>query len=294
MKIGLVFFVTSMFICAHTHRLHLPSATISDLSFKNVDFAMNLYRKISSFHDKNIFFSPLSISASFAALLMGSDGVTYEEILEGLNLHQLEQDGQPEVIPGLFKLLSDNITQNGSLQLEQGMALFINTDFMVEKTFNEQLKTFFDADIKSANFADSMGTVKLINEYFKSKTHDKISDVVSSVDKLEVNLPKFKMEQSYRLHEILPDVGMASIFDNSANLTKLSKDQGLKVSEVLHKAVIEVDETGTIAAAVTAVGITPFSLPRTFFVNRPFFFFIYHEKTNCMLFMGRVIDPTKD
>uniref|UniRef100_H3DJ13 Si:ch1073-416d2.3 n=1 Tax=Tetraodon nigroviridis TaxID=99883 RepID=H3DJ13_TETNG len=353
------------------HRLHLPSATISDLSFKNVDFAMNLYRKISSFHDKNIFFSPLSISASFAALLMGSDGVTYEEILEGLNLHQLEQDGQPEVIPGLFKLLSDNITQNGSLQLEQGMALFINTDFMVEKTFNEQLKTFFDADIKSANFADSMGTVKLINEYFKSKTHDKISDVVSSVDsrtrkvslcllsfqikmwttlklmtrspqtgssdrpkgyrkrrfskdpalsptfldmskaslivvceidkvcvyvhsKLEVNLPKFKMEQSYRLHEILPDVGMASIFDNSANLTKLSKDQGLKVSEVLHKAVIEVDETGTIAAAVTAVGITPFSLPRTFFVNRPFFFFIYHEKTNCMLFMGRVIDPTKD
>lgn len=174
--------MTSMFICAHTHRLHLPSATISDLSFKNVDFAMNLYRKISSFHDKNIFFSPLSISASFAALLMGSDGVTYEEILQGLNLHQLEQDGQPEVIPGLFKLLSDNITQNGSLQLEQGMALFINTDFMVEKTFNEQLKTFFDADIKSANFADSMGTVKLINEYFKSKTHDKISDVVSSVD----------------------------------------------------------------------------------------------------------------
>lgn len=113
-------------------------------------------------------------------------------------------------------------------------------------------------------------------------------------------------------------MGMASVFDDSANLSKLSKDQGIKVSEVsdyfcqtvpysqlgcltfsislkvLHKAVIEVDETGTTAAAATTIGITPFSLPRTFTVNRPFFFFIYHEQTNCMLFMGRVIDPTKN
>lgn len=143
--------------------------------------------------------------------------------------------------------------------------------------------------------------------------------------KLEVNLPKFKMEQSYSLHNLLPDMGMASVFSNSANLTKLSKDEGLKVSEVsfqcrhsikehihipsstgnsylffslklqvLHKAVIDVDETGTTAAAVTTIGITPYSLPRTFYVNRPFFFFIYHEDTNCMLFMGRMIDPTKN
>lgn len=50
--------------------------------------------------------------------------------------------------------------------------------------------------------------------------------------KLEVNLPKFKMEHSYSLHEILPDMGMASVFGNSANLTKLNKNRGVKVSEV--------------------------------------------------------------
>lgn len=139
---------------------------------------------------------------------------------------------------------------------------------------------------------------------------------------MEVSLPKFKMEQSYSLHRLLPDMGMASVFSNSANLTRLSKDKGLKVSEVsfvrlcnniiinislqimnffctlkiqvLHKAVIEVDETGTTAAAATTSGITPYALPRTFMVNRPFFFFIYHEGTNCLLFMGRVIDPTKN
>lgn len=65
-------------------------------------------------------------------------------------------------------------------------------------------------------------------------------------------------------------------------------------SQALHKAVIEVDEVGTTAAAATTSGITPFSLPKTFTVDRPFFFFIYHEDTNCMLFMGRVIDPTKN
>lgn len=45
-------------------------------------------------------------------------------------------------------------------------------------------------------------------------------------------MPKFKMEESYSLHNILPDMGMASIFSNHANLTKLSKEEGLKVSEV--------------------------------------------------------------
>lgn len=64
--------------------------------------------------------------------------------------------------------------------------------------------------------------------------------------------------------------------------------------QVLHKAVIEVDEKGTTAAAATTVGITAYSLPMTFTINRPFFFFIYHEDTSSLLFMGRVIDPTKN
>lgn len=64
--------------------------------------------------------------------------------------------------------------------------------------------------------------------------------------------------------------------------------------QVLHKAVIEVDEKGTTAAAATEGTITGYALPSSFIVNRPFFFFIYHEATNSLLFMGRVIDPTKN
>ncbi|XP_031704018.1 protein Z-dependent protease inhibitor isoform X1 [Anarrhichthys ocellatus] len=400
MKMGFILIVACMGFLAPVHQAHIPSTTISDLSLKNMDFAMNLYRKISSYHDNNIFFSPLSISTSFAALLMASDGITHEEILKGLNLEQLERADQPELIPTLFQLLHENIKQNGSLKLDQGMALFTGQQFVVEKVFEDQIKTFFEADIRSVDFEDTEGSIRFINEYIKNKTQDKVTDMMSTLDsltqlmlintiffqgswqkpfnpnftesapfyidnynivqvpmmfladkfysmedvplgakvlklpyqegvsmlillpnkgmdytviddgitakkylswiknlrkiKLDVKLPKFKLEESYSLQNLLPDMGMASIFSTSANLTKLSKEKGLKVSEVLHKAMIEVDETGTIAAAATTTGIIAYSLPSTFIVNRPFFFFIYHEATNCLLFMGRVIDPTKN
>lgn len=45
-------------------------------------------------------------------------------------------------------------------------------------------------------------------------------------------MPKFKMERSYSLHNILPNMGMASLFSKAANLTKLSQDKGLMLSEV--------------------------------------------------------------
>lgn len=171
-----------MCVLAPALHAHLPSATISDLSIKNIDFAMNLYRKISSFHDKNIFFSPLSVSTSFAAVLMAADGDTYEEILNGLNLHQLERADEPELLPKLFQLLNENITQNGSLKVHQAMAIFMQAEFQVEETFNDQMKEFFNADIKNVDFSDAERTVDFINGYIKQKTHENITEVISTLD----------------------------------------------------------------------------------------------------------------
>lgn len=50
--------------------------------------------------------------------------------------------------------------------------------------------------------------------------------------KLEVNMPRFKMERGYSLHNILPEMGMTSLFTDVANLARLSKAGGLRVSEV--------------------------------------------------------------
>lgn len=157
-------------------------ASISDLSIKNMDFAMNLYRKISSSNDNNVFFSPLSISTSFAALLLASDGPTREEMVKGLNLEQLERDHQPELIPKLFQLLQENVTHNGSLEMEQDMALFVRQQLHVEKNFQDQIKKFFAADIQRVDFADVDAAIRSVNEHVKRKTGNKVGDMISSLD----------------------------------------------------------------------------------------------------------------
>ncbi|XP_016402120.1 protein Z-dependent protease inhibitor-like, partial [Sinocyclocheilus rhinocerous] len=95
---------------------------VTDLAFKNIDFAMNLYRKISSYHDKNIFFSPLSVSTSFATLLLASKGSTRSQMEKGLNLDSLDGTGDATLIPQLFEQLQKNISQDGKLHIEQGTA----------------------------------------------------------------------------------------------------------------------------------------------------------------------------
>ncbi|MGH0151592.1 UNVERIFIED_CONTAM: hypothetical protein FKN15_031749 [Acipenser sinensis] len=109
---------------------------------------------------------------------------------------------------------------------------------------------------------------------------------------MEVYFPKFKLEQSYEMKKILPALGITDLFNYQADLSGINTETGLKVSQVIHKAVIEVDEKGTEASSATVVGITGYSLPPSLKINRPFLFLIYHETTNSLLFMGRVVDPT--
>jgi serpin B len=73
--------------------------------------------------------------------------------------------------------------------------------------------------------------------------------------------------------------------------------RNLWVDDVIHKAVIAVDENGTTAAAATGttVGIVLVILPAPtpLVVDRPFLFFIRHNPTGAILFQGRVVDPAQ-
>lgn len=183
-KTGFIFILAYVCFLPPAHQAQLPNASVLDLSSKNIDFAMNLYGQISSYHDKNIFFSPLSIFTSFAALLLASGGNTHEEILKGLNLEQLDRADQPDLIPKLFQLLQEDITHNGSLKVDQDMALFVHKEFSIEKVFEDQIKSFFNADIKSLDFADTKASKTFINDYISNRTEDKVKEMISSVDAL--------------------------------------------------------------------------------------------------------------
>lgn len=157
---------------------------VTDLAFKNIDFAMNLYRKISSYHDKNIIFSPLSISTSFATLLLAAKGSTHNQMVKGLNLDSLDRTGDAMLIPRLFEQLQKNISQDGKLHMEQGTALFVDESFNVERVFSDQIKMFFGADVNNVDFSKTELSKSTINEYVSMKTGGKVKEMVTSIEPL--------------------------------------------------------------------------------------------------------------
>jgi len=108
---------------------------------------------------------------------------------------------------------------------------------------------------------------------------------------VKVLLPKFKLSTSYDLIEILKSLGIKKLFGVSANLSKMTASNGIYVDKVTHRAVIEVNEEGSEAAAVTAVvGRTKGSCYlHSFCANHPFAFFIRHNNTGIILFSGHVV-----
>ncbi|XP_040287808.1 serpin B3-like [Bufo bufo] len=109
---------------------------------------------------------------------------------------------------------------------------------------------------------------------------------------VDLTMPKFTMEGSYDLIPMLKSMGMTDVFQENADLSGISKTKGIHVSTVVHKAVIQVNEEGTEAAAATGVGIGLTSLPiRTpFHMDHPFIFLLIRKPT-LILFQGVVVSP---
>ncbi|KAG0425646.1 hypothetical protein HPB47_027199 [Ixodes persulcatus] len=105
-----------------------------------------------------------------------------------------------------------------------------------------------------------------------------------------LTLPKFKFETEYFLKEPLNKLGIRHIFSDGADLSGISDHEALRVSKVVHKAVIEVNEKYSEAAAVTAVAVTRIvggDLTAHVFVDHPFLFFIRNKDTRDILFAGQ-------
>ncbi|NXC94620.1 ZPI inhibitor, partial [Certhia familiaris] len=111
--------------------------------------------------------------------------------------------------------------------------------------------------------------------------------------KVDISFPKFKLEQKYKMKKLLQGLGIKNLFTRSADLSHLTDHKYVAVSQVVQKAVIEVDEEGTEAAAASGSEITAFTVPPVIKVDRPFLFMIFEETFKTLLFIGRVVDPTE-
>ena len=108
----------------------------------------------------------------------------------------------------------------------------------------------------------------------------------------DVMLPRFKLEYEANLNDALTALGMGVAFGGGADFSAMGPGD-LFIDSVIHKAVVEVNEVGTEAAAVTAVimaeSMAAFKFD--FVVDRPFFFALRDDRTGTVLFMGAVYEP---
>lgn len=128
-------------------------------------------------------------------------------------------------------------------------------------------------------------------------TRQQVATIVSSLQtrKVDLALPKFEFKTDFTLSEALQNLGMTAAFSNGADLSGMVDGGALKIDEAFHQTFVAIDESGTEAAAATAVVIVETSLPvadETLTIDRPFYFLIRDRQTDVWLFFGRVMDPS--
>lgn len=112
--------------------------------------------------------------------------------------------------------------------------------------------------------------------------------------KVQVFFPRLKLEESYDLETVLQSLGMTDAFEETkADFSGMTSKKNVPVSKVAHKCFVEVNEEGTEAAATTAVirNTRSCRIEPRFCADRPFLFFIWHQKTSSILFCGRFSSP---
>jgi len=229
-----------------------------------------------------------------------------------------------------------NLIPEGTLSPSTAMvlvnAIYINSDwkyqFKKEKTQKknfflsekEKLETdFMIQKIKKIKYAEINSYKAIEMEYVNSDLSllfilpdesniDNISDVVLNgeqykqicnslnYEEVHIEIPKFKIESSFNLSQMLKKMGMSSAFSN-ADFSGISKNNNLQISQVLQKVFFEVDEKGTEAAAATAMIVHTTALIQNpdptyeFIANRPFFYVLKENKYNTPLFIGQFVKP---
>ncbi len=115
---------------------------------------------------------------------------------------------------------------------------------------------------------------------------------------VNLTLPKFKIESSVELVDVLKELGMKDAFESGkADFSGIDGTHDLVISSIIQKTFLEVDEKGTEAAAATAIVMRKMALgrpddsPFEFKADHPFLFTLIDKKSGTVLFLGRLTDP---
>jgi len=109
----------------------------------------------------------------------------------------------------------------------------------------------------------------------------------------KVELPRFTVSARFDLAGVLATTGMASAFQANADFSGMDTATNPFISDVLHQTFVEVNETGTEAAAVTMLRAKRKGIFPSFIADHPFLFLIRENGSGSILFLGRMVDPSR-
>jgi serpin B len=137
-----------------------------------------------------------------------------------------------------------------------------------------------------------------LNYWLTDMSNEKLHFLINNLNsqRLEVSLPRFKIEFKRELNSDLVKLGMTDAFLPAADFSRISRNTDLLIDIVMHRGFIEVDETGSEAAAATAVAMKMLSAgppptPVPFNADHPFIFLLMEDSMNLVLFAGIVNNP---
>ena len=137
-----------------------------------------------------------------------------------------------------------------------------------------------------------------LTNFIAALSSNKLSSLQKAMTsaRVQVSLPRFKIENSINLNPVLNEFGMNEAFSQNADFTGISSQGGIWVDAILHKAFININEVGIKAAATTDVRLIGSSPnppePKVFNANHPFIFLVKDCRSETILFMGQVINPS--
>jgi len=202
------------------------------------------------------------------------------------------------------RIYSESDVQEGIFTAENGAERTVDMMYSKEHAYiSDDLATGFIkyyANRKYAFAAFLPNEGVSVDEYINSLSGGGYLKTVEEVQEGPVYaaIPKFKSEYKLTLNDILKDMGMLDAFDPSAadfrGIGTWTPGENIYISNVLHKCLIEVDERGTKAGAVTIIEFAMTSLqmeePRVVTLDRPFVYMLIDCETGLPLFMGAIRD----
>lgn len=180
----------------------------------------------------------------------------------------------------------------------QTQAIFMNS-FINTEYYEDDLLSIVEIPYSGL---DQSLIIILPKERYGLKVVENIFDYTSisayfdkmTTKRVNLSLPKFKTEATYDLKNQLSKMGMPLAFTNNADFSGITGDKSLAIDKIIHKAVIEVNEEGTEAAAATAVTMRKTSIFTDEVrckADHPFIYLIRDNQTNTILFIGRLMNP---